>query len=264
MRIKEVRRLLATVTVATTLTATALTGCGKEIDLADENAIVDATVSDEVETGGKKIVVNQRDENTEVGTVQNREPAKQTTQDGQAYDDYMQEENAAKLEGKEFTVVPFQTTFYVSSNANVYAKPDNTSEVMGTVKYNTEILTTGKVEEVDWYQFKLDNKEVFISKSFLSEKKLELEETPSTTTTNNGSGSGSGSTGSSGSGNTGSSQSYEEWKAELLTPTTGNGNSTGGISGSEYVEQWGGRGEAVGDGKDIDWNQSSGLEYTVH
>ena len=45
-----------------------------------------------------------------------------------------------------------------------------------------------------------------------------------------------------------------------------NGNSTGGISGSEYVEQWGGRGEAVGDGKDIDWDKDNEWtgKITVH
>lgn len=260
MKIKEVRRLLATVTVATTLTATALTGCGKEIDLSDENAIVDATVSDEVETGGKKIVVNQKDENTEVGTVQNREPAKQTTQDGQAYDDYMQEENAAKLDGEEFTVVPFQTTFYVSSNANVYAKPDNTSEVMGTVEYNTEILTTGKVEEVEWYQFKLGNKEVFISKSFLSETKLELEETPSTTTTNKGNGSGSTGNGGSGSnGSTGSTQTNQAI-ADILEQIKNDPNMI--QQGDPRNET---RGEAVGDG--LNWEGSGKYddrEFTFH
>lgn len=151
------RKNIISIVLISILAMTMLTGCVKEAEEKEVQA---------------DVVV---DENTEVGTVQNREPAKQTTQDGQAYDDYMQEENAAKLEGKEFTVVPFQTTFYVSSDTNVYEKPDNTSTVMGQVTLNTEILTTGRVEEVDWYQFKLDNKEVFISKSFLSEKKLELE-----------------------------------------------------------------------------------------
>ena len=126
----------------------------------------------EMETSADVVV----DENTEIGTIQSKEPIEIETDVEQAYEDYMQEENTTKLEAEEeFTVVPFQTTFYVSSDTNVYEKPDNTSTILGQVTLNTEILTTGKVEEVDWYQFKFGNKEVFISKSFLSEKKLELE-----------------------------------------------------------------------------------------
>ena len=143
------------------------------------------TVVDDVDdkepedTGGKKVVLNdtKKDGNIETGVIQNTEPAEQTTQAGQAYDDFLEEEDAEKLEPEEeFTIVPFQTTFYVSSDTSVFEKPDNTSTALGSVKYGDEILTNGKVNEVDWYRFVLDNKDVFISASYLSTEKLKLEE----------------------------------------------------------------------------------------
>ena len=171
---RKVRRLLATLTVATTLTATVLTGCGK----ADEPAtdVVVDTTNDTADDGKNDVLADTvKDENAEVGVVQSKENIEAETDVEQAYDDFLQEQDATKLESEEFTVVPFQTTFYVSSDTNVYEKPDNTSAVLGQVTLNTEIVTTGRVEEVDWYKFQLDGKEVYISKSFLSEEKLELE-----------------------------------------------------------------------------------------
>ena len=250
MKIREVKRLLAMATVATTLTATTLTGCGKvdepTTDVAVEDTIEDTT--EETDTGGKKVVLadTEKDENTEIGTVQNREPAKQTTQDGQAYDDLLEEEGATKLEtDEEFTVVPFQTTFYVSSETNVYEKPDNTSTVVGKVTYNTEIITTGKVEEVEWYKFQLDGKEVYISKSFLSEKKLELEETTTTSTT--------------------PEQSVEQTVQDIVEQQLKNNDSGVTIITNPSNYDFGDR-STVTDGSNIDWdrdNQWTG-KITVH
>ena len=149
-------------------------------DTDEPVTVVDDVDAKEPEnSGGKKVVLNdtKKDEDFEVGVIQNTEPAEQTTQAGQAYDDFLEEEDAEKLEPEEeFTIVPFQTTFYVSSDTSVFEKPDNTSTALGSVKYGDEILTNGKVNEVDWYRFVLDNKDVFISASYLSTEKLELEE----------------------------------------------------------------------------------------
>lgn len=141
------------------------------------------TVVDDVDdkepedSGGKKVVLNdtKKDENIETGVIQNTEPAEQTTQAGQAYDDFLEEEDADKLEPEEeYTIVPYQMTMYVTSRTPVYEKPIDTSAELGSVDYGMEILTNGKVNEVDWYRFVLDNKDVFISASYLSTEKIEL------------------------------------------------------------------------------------------
>lgn len=63
MKANEVRKLLAMATVATTLTATVLTGCGK----ADEpvtDVVVEDTVEDTTETGKKVVLADtEKDEN---------------------------------------------------------------------------------------------------------------------------------------------------------------------------------------------------------
>ena len=172
---RKVRRFLATLTVTTILTATALTGCGK----ADEPAtdVVEDTTTDIADAGKNDVLADTvKDANAEVGVVQSKENIEAETDVEQAYDDFLQEQDADKLEAEEeLTVDPFPTTFYVSSDTNVYEKPDNTSTVVGMVTLNTEIVTTGKVQEVDWYKFQLDGKDAFISNSFLSDKKMELE-----------------------------------------------------------------------------------------
>ena len=245
MKIKEVRKLLAMATVATTLTATALTGCGTT-DEPTTDVTVEDTVEDTTETGKKVVLADtEKDENTEIGTVQNREPAKQTTQDGQAYDDLLEEEGAEKLEtDEEFTVVPFQTTFYVSSETNVYEKPDSTSTVVGKVTYNTEITTTGKVEEVEWYKFQLDGKEAYISKSFLSAEKLELEETTTTSTA--------------------PEQSVEQTVQDIVEQLKNNDSGVTVITNPGSYD-FGDR-NTVTDSSDIDWNQQStwGDNVVIH
>ena len=185
MKFKEVKRFLATLTVTTAVASTVLTGCGEIEELAKDIPVEDIVdVLEELEKvtaegdSDRKVVLadTEKEENRETGTVQSKENIEAETDVEQAYDDFLEEQTSEKLEEKaEFTVVPFQTTFYVSSDTNVYEKPDNTSTVVGKVTYNTEIVTTGKVQEVDWYKFKLDGKDAYVSNSFLSDKKMELE-----------------------------------------------------------------------------------------
>ena len=148
------------------------------VDFDKLNAMIDEvhTVITDIETETDVLADTEKEENRETGAIQSKENIEAETDVEQAYDDFLEEQTSEKLEEKaEFTVVPFQTTFYVSSDTNVYEKPDNTSTVVGKVTYNTEIVTTGKVQEVDWYKFKLDGKDAYVSNSFLSDKKMELE-----------------------------------------------------------------------------------------
>lgn len=178
---RKIKKLLTTFVVTTTLTAVALTGCGKSEELVADVSVEDTAkdiIEDTTDTDVETDVLadTEKEENRETGTVQSKENIEAETDVEQAYDDFLEEQTSDKLEEKaEFTVVPFQTTFYVSSDTNVYEKPDNTSTVVGKVTYNTEIVTTGKVQEVDWYKFKLDGKDAYVSQSFLSDKKMELE-----------------------------------------------------------------------------------------
>ena len=178
---RKIKKLLTTFVVTTTLTAVALTGCGKSEELVADVSVEDTAkdiIEDTTDTDVETDVLadTEKEENRETGTVQSKENIEAETDVEQAYDDFLEEQTTDKLEEKaEFTVVPFQTTFYVSSDTNVYEKPDNTSTVVGKVTYNTEIVTNGKVQEVDWYKFKLEGKDAYISQSFLSDKKMELE-----------------------------------------------------------------------------------------
>lgn len=242
---RKVRRLLAMATVATTLTATALTGCGSTDEPATD-VVVEDTIEDTTETGKKVVLADtEKDENAEVGVVQSKENIEAETDVEQAYDDFLQEQDAAKLETEEFTVVPFQTTFYVSSDTNVYEKPDNTSTVLGQVTLNTEIVTTGRVEEVDWYKFQLDGKEVYISKSFLSEEKLELEVVAEPEKTK---------------------EEYDQITQNFLEQVKQNTEQQAAAGDPNYTND--AFGPSAGSGDDIDWGSNlSGIDpnsYTVH
>lgn len=139
------------------------------------------TVVDDVDTKetdtGKKVVLNDTEKNDhkEVGVIQTDENLDPVTEGDQTYEDFLEEEDAYKLEPEEeYTIVPYQMTMYVTSRTPVYEKPIDTSAELGSVDYGMEILTNGKVNEVDWYRFVFDNKDVFISASYLSTEKIEL------------------------------------------------------------------------------------------
>lgn len=149
-------------------------------DTDEPVTVVDDVDAKEPETDtGKKVVLNETEKNDhkEVGVIQTDENLDPVTEGDQTYDDFLEEEDADKLEPEEeYTIVPYQMTMYVTSRTPVYEKPIDTSAELGSVDYGMEILTNGKVNEVDWYRFVLDNKDVFISASYLSAEKLELEE----------------------------------------------------------------------------------------
>ena len=242
---RKIKKLLSTFVVTTTLTAVALTGCGKSeepvADVSVEDTVKDTledTNDTDIETETDVLADTEKEENREVGTVQSKENIEAETDVEQAYDDYLEEESAEKLEEQaEFTVVPFQTTFYVSSDTNVYEKPDNTSTVIGKVTYNTEIVTTGKVQEVDWYKFQLDGKDAFISNSFLSEKKMELEVVTQPETKAE------------------QEQAANDFQEQFEKNNAGKENPFAG-----------GFGPSFGSGDDIDWNQQStwGDNVVIH
>lgn len=97
------------------------------------------------------------------------------TQDEQDYEDALEEENAKKIdEEAEFTVTPFQQTMYATSSVNVRIGPSADYKKVSQLHTGDEILTTGKVDEVDWYEFELENgNKVYVSGSYLSEIKPE-------------------------------------------------------------------------------------------
>lgn len=166
MKKKVLVTLLTVGVVAIAIVAALVIPKMKKNDDEPTTVVEDVDDNGSEEKSGKKFVLVE-DENKDT---------EQNTQGSQAYEDFLEEEDADKLETEEFTVTPYQTTFYVTSKTPVYEKPNNTSKELGSVDYGTEILTNGKVNEVDWYRFILDNKDVFISASYLSAEKLKLEE----------------------------------------------------------------------------------------
>lgn len=147
-------------------------------DTDEPVTVVDDVDAKEPETDtGKKVVLNDTEKNDhkEVGVIQTDENLDPVTEGDQTYEDFLEEEDAEKLKPEEeYTIVPYQMTMYVTSRTPVYEKPIDTSAELGSVDYGMEILTNGKVNEVDWYRFVLDNKDVFISASYLSTEKVEL------------------------------------------------------------------------------------------
>ncbi len=111
---RKVRRLLAMATVATTLTATVLTGCGK----ADEPAtdvVVEDTVEDTTETGKKVVLADtEKDENREIGVVQSKENIEAETDVEQATQEFVQqfEQNNANTEN------PFAGGFTIAGSGD--------------------------------------------------------------------------------------------------------------------------------------------------
>lgn len=77
-----------------------------------------------------------------------------------------------------------EMNMYATNNVNIRSGPETNYPIVGTLQKNQEITCIGIVDD-KWYQIKYENNEYFISKKYLSPKKIEeiiisQEETPKT------------------------------------------------------------------------------------
>ena len=86
----------------------------------------------------------------------------------------------------EYTYTEMNATMYATQTVNVRNLPNTDGEKIGNLSTNQEITVIGQCNETSWYKFELDGQIAFVSNSYLSTEKVEVQQsTNSNSETNN-------------------------------------------------------------------------------
>ncbi|MBP3603061.1 MAG: SH3 domain-containing protein [Lachnospiraceae bacterium] len=67
-------------------------------------------------------------------------------------------------------------TMYATQTVNVRNLPNTDGEKVGSLSTNQEITVLGQCNETSWYKFELDGQTAFVSNSYLSTEKVEVQQ----------------------------------------------------------------------------------------
>ena len=76
----------------------------------------------------------------------------------------------------EYTYTEMNATMYATQTVNVRNLPSTDGEKIGSLSANQEITVIGQCNETSWYKFELDGQTAFISNSYLSTEKVEVQQ----------------------------------------------------------------------------------------
>lgn len=75
-----------------------------------------------------------------------------------------------------YTYTDISATMYATQTVNVRNLPNTDGEKIGSLSTNQEITVVGQCVETDWYKFELDGQTAFVSNSYLSTEKVEVQQ----------------------------------------------------------------------------------------
>ncbi len=78
----------------------------------------------------------------------------------------------------EYTYTEMNATMYATQTVNVRNLPSTDGEKIGSLSTNQEITVLGQCNETSWYKFELDGQTAFVSNSYLSTEKVEVQQAP--------------------------------------------------------------------------------------
>jgi len=76
----------------------------------------------------------------------------------------------------EYTYTDMNATMYATQTVNVRNLPCTDGEKIGSLSTNQEITVLGQCNETSWYKFELDGQTAFVSNSYLSNEKVEVQQ----------------------------------------------------------------------------------------
>ena len=76
----------------------------------------------------------------------------------------------------EYTYTEMNATMYATQTVNVRNLPNTDGEKIGSLSTNQEITVLGQCNETSWYKFELDGQIAFVSNSYLSTEKVEVQQ----------------------------------------------------------------------------------------
>ncbi len=76
----------------------------------------------------------------------------------------------------EYTYTEMNATMYATQTVNVRNLPSVDGEKIGSHSTNQEIIVLGQCNETSWYKFEQDGQTAFVSNSYLSTEKVEVQQ----------------------------------------------------------------------------------------
>ena len=76
-----------------------------------------------------------------------------------------------------YTYTDISATMYATQTVNVRNLPNTDGEKVGSLSTNQEIAVTGQCNETGWYMFDYNGQTAFVSNSYLSTEKVEVQQT---------------------------------------------------------------------------------------
>ena len=82
-----------------------------------------------------------------------------------------------------YTYTDMSATMYVQQTVNVRDLPDTSGNKIGSLSANDEIKISGQCNETGWYMFEYNDSVAFVSNKYVSENKVEIQQTPADNST---------------------------------------------------------------------------------
>ena len=83
----------------------------------------------------------------------------------------------------QYTYTDMSATMYVQQTVNVRDLPDTSGNKIGSLSANDEIKISGQCNETGWYMFEYNDSVAFVSNKYVSENKVEIQQTPADNST---------------------------------------------------------------------------------
>lgn len=77
----------------------------------------------------------------------------------------------------QYTYTDMSATMYAQQTVNVRDLPDTSGNKLGSLSTNDEITISGQCNETSWYRFEYNGSVAFVSNKYVSENKVEIQQT---------------------------------------------------------------------------------------
>ena len=177
------KQKILTMILLASLTVSILTGCGQpETASTVDTQTTEITAQPEEPEQAEEVVTETTE--TEVASVE--EPEATTEPSTEEVTPEPTEEPTEEPEPEPqaiYTYTDMAATMYAQQTVNVRDLPDTSGNKIGSLSANDEIKISGQCNETGWYMFEYNGSVAFVSNKYVSENKVEIQQTPADNST---------------------------------------------------------------------------------
>ena len=177
------KQKILTMILLASLTVSILTGSGQpETASTVDTQTTEITAQPEEPEQAEEVVTETTE--TEVASVE--EPEATTEPSTEEVTPEPTEEPTEEPEPEPqaiYTYTDMAATMYAQQTVNVRDLPDTSGNKIGSLSANDEIKISGQCNETGWYMFEYNDSVAFVSNKYVSENKVEIQQTPADNST---------------------------------------------------------------------------------